>query len=96
MVDLWPQMDHWGKITNITCVLTPLKQPVCPLQPVKTSDQGELTYKSAASEVSFLAKASYGFLATGYRRTHRKWLNFPSGCTEVTYSIVLRGDTEDV
>lgn len=58
----------------------------------KTSDQRELTHKSAASEGSFPAKASYVFLVTGDRQQPRKLLNFPSGYTEVTYSIVLQGD----
>lgn len=59
---------------------------------IKTSDQMELTYKSAASEGLFPAKASYVFLGAGDTRQHRKLLNFPSGYTEAPYSIFLQGD----
>lgn len=83
-----------GKITNITCQYLDMLY-LCTHIPIKTSDKRELTHKSAASQVLFPAKDSYWFLATRDRRQHRKWLNFPSGHTEVTYSIVLQGDMED-
>lgn len=46
--------------TSTTSPVTMMAEPL-----IKTSDQTELTYKSAASEGLFAAKASYVFLGAG-------------------------------